>query len=152
MTELKRWTRAPNYIGQTYYDHFVVIGQHRDSDSLTRSNFQVALKMLGGESEQVGVIRSTHWAVGWVEAIMVHESASKELLETAQEILESLEQYPVLDDDHWGQLEHDELYDYWENASLRERIGHCKHANVSIFAARHDDAPWRYDYLYDYLR
>ena len=152
MTELKRWTRAPNYVGQTYCDHFVILGQHRDSGSLTRSSFQTALKMLGGEGDQVIVARSNHWAVGWIETIMVHESASKELLETAQEILHSLEQYPVLDDDHWSQLEYDELYDYWENASLRGRVDHCKRANVTIFAARHDDAPWRYDRLYDYLR
>lgn len=145
---LKRWTRAPNYMGETYYDYFVVLGQHRDSHSLDRSNFAVALTRLGGESETVIVVRSNHWAVGWVEGILVHES-DKVSLETAEQIKESLSDYPALDDEHWSNLQYDEITEYWENASLRERLEVCQSANANIFASRHD---YPSEEAFDYLR
>ena len=45
----------------------------RDSDCLKQSNFAVMLRELGGESETVIVVRESHWAVGWVEWIAIHE-------------------------------------------------------------------------------
>ena len=148
---MKRWERARNYIGETYYEYFVLIGQHRDSDALDRSNFQVALDLLSGESEKVLVVCSNHWAVGWIEGIFIHESATDKIA-IGEEIEERLSQYPVLDEEHYSELELSELSEYWENASLRERVELCGGAKVTFFAARHDDAYWQYDALYDYLR
>lgn len=146
---LERWTRAPNYIGETYYDYFVILGKHRDSDSLTRSNFDVALEMLGGESETVIIVRSSHWAVGWIEGLFVHES-DKVSLEIAEEISESLVQYPVLDGEHWYSLQYNEICEYWEHASLHERIEICKDAHTNILASRRDyPSKKAFDYLRD---
>jgi hypothetical protein len=39
---LKLWKHPDNYLGATWYDYYVVLGQHRDSDVITRSNFRVA--------------------------------------------------------------------------------------------------------------
>lgn len=36
------------------------------------------LRELGGESETVRVVRESHWAVGWVEWIAIHESDIEE--------------------------------------------------------------------------
>lgn len=149
---MKLWERPEHYMGETFYDYYVVLGQHRDSDSLDRSNFETALKMLGGEGEHVIVARATHWAVGWVETIMIHRDASEEILLIGEEIQESLEDYPVLDEDHWSQLEYDEVYEYWDRAPLWERVRLCSDAGISIFATRHDDAPSQYDRLWEYLR
>jgi len=64
MAQLKKWTHPEYYLGETYYDYYVVLSQHRDSDNLDKSNFASAVKMLGGESDTVLIVRASHWAVG----------------------------------------------------------------------------------------
>ena len=61
-----------NFLGEVPENNLLfVYAQNRDSDRLTRSNFECILKELGGESETVCVIRYGHWACGWVEYIGV---------------------------------------------------------------------------------
>jgi hypothetical protein len=74
---MNRWKRPSNYMGETFEEYYVLLGRHRDSDSVSRSNFEVALEALGGESETVLVARASHWAVGWCETLLVDESDSK---------------------------------------------------------------------------
>src|SRR6266481_6815350 len=77
---LQRWTLPPNYFGAEWPDYFSSgVGQSRDSDALERSNFTSMLTALGGESETVIVVRETHWAVGWVEWIAIHQDDEKAL-------------------------------------------------------------------------
>lgn len=140
---LKRWTRPDNFadfgdIDRTQY--YVAIGQHRDSDTVTRSNFRSMLRELGGESETVLIIRDSHWAVGWVEAIYVHESNTAACA-MADETLTALEDYPVISDDDWSGLEYSEACEYWERMSVRDRIDYCRDYRVSIFAARRAELP-----------
>lgn len=132
---LKLWTMPDSYYGEQWPEWYVVIGQHRDSDSLTRSNFTCMLRELGGETETVKVIRESHWAVGWIEWIGVHKDDTK-ALEIADRITHELEGYPVVDEDHWSQLEWDEAHEYWASMSLRERIDWCRDYGCSIFSAR----------------
>lgn len=137
---IKRWERPDHYAGANWPEYFVFLGQHRDSDSVTRSNFTVGLEALGGESETVIVVRERHWAVGWVEWIGIHES-DEAAIEAADEMLCSLSDYPVLSDDHHSELEWNETAEYWERMSIRERASYCADAGVSIFAARRDYLP-----------
>jgi len=83
----------------------VPVGQNRDSGCLDLSNFQTALEMLGDESETVEVHRFGHWACGWLEIIIV--APDSEAQAKAQEIQDSLENYPVLDDDDHSKREYD---------------------------------------------
>jgi hypothetical protein len=73
----------------------------RDSEAIELSNFEVALDRLGGESEKVQVHQFGHWACGWFEIILVHPDRAP----VAQNIVDELESYPVLDDDHHSQTE-----------------------------------------------
>jgi hypothetical protein len=108
---LKRWTYPESYIGESYDDYFRTgIGQSRDSQALERSNFVSMIKALGGESETVIVVRAGHWACGWVESILIHESDLK-ALKTANEIMEALQDYPVIDECHFSETEQEELQD-----------------------------------------
>ena len=139
MATLKKWTHPQYYMGETYYDYYVVLSHHRDGDDLEESNFQSALGMLGGESETVIVARASHWAVGWVELLLVHESDT-DAIETAQDILNRLEDYPVLDEEDYSQRESDHALEVWASCySLKERIALCVECGLSIFAARHTD-------------
>lgn len=119
-------------------DWFVVpVTRTRDSDLLAQSNFEAALKLLGGESDDVEVHRFGHWGPGWYEIILVRPGSDAE--KKAQEIADSLESYPVLDDEDLSNREYEAACEYWENADLDDRIRLCKEAGVSIFAARRED-------------
>lgn len=106
-TCLKKWTLPEYYAGEVWPNYYVFLGQNRDSDCLTRSNFQSGLEAIGGESETVIVVRERHWAVGWVEWIAIHQD-DEEALKKADEIAAALENYPVVDDEHYYQLESEE--------------------------------------------
>lgn len=137
---LQLWTRPDNYGGAEWPDYYVFLGQHRDSDSIERSNFISGLKALGGESDTVLVVREGHWAVGWVEWIAIHKTDKKSLA-VANEIADALEDYPVVDENHLSDLEWNEACEYWERMSVRDRAEYCERAGISIFAARRDCLP-----------
>lgn len=137
---LKRWTRPDYYAGAEWPDWFVFLGRHRDCEAITRSNFECGLARLGGESATVQIVRERHWAVGWVEWIGIHESAADKL-DAAETMLKKLEDYPVLDDEHFSDLEWTEAGEAWQRLTLRERVDLCRDAGVSIFAARREYIP-----------
>lgn len=137
---LNRWTLPDSYFGAHWPDYFVFLGRHRDSDSLSRSNFECGLAAIGGESDTVQIVRESHWAVGWVEWIAIHES-DESALEEADRIAAALFDYPVVDESHWSELEWEETTGFWESMSVRERADYCKSAGVSIFAARRAELP-----------
>jgi hypothetical protein len=140
MKSLEKWTRPDSYMGAEWPEYFVFLGQHRDSDSLSRSNFICGLEKIGGESDTVHIVHESHWAVGWVEWIAIHESDSQ-ALEKANEIMRRLDGYPVVNEDHWSELEWNEACEYWERLSVRDRAEYCQRAGLSIFAARRDYMP-----------
>jgi hypothetical protein len=112
---LKRWTRPECYAGATWPDYYSSsVGQSRDSSTLERSNFICMLRALGGESDTVLVIREGHWAVGWVEWIAIHQDDATALA-IADEIAAGLEDYPVVNESHWSDLEMEEANDVWRD-------------------------------------
>lgn len=126
---LSKWTMPSSYFGATHYDSYVFLGQHRDSDVLTRSNFEVALERLGGESETVQVIHEGHWAVGWVEWISIHES-DIEALKLADEMEKALKGYPILDEDAFSTKEHDENFENCKSNMYYFMSDLCKELNL----------------------
>ena len=95
---MQKWSRSKNYIGETYYDYYVLLYRTRDSGLVEESNFWSALKALNGESKTVKVVRANHWLCGWVEMILIHESDIKSV-DKGVEIEKALENYPILDED-----------------------------------------------------
>lgn len=142
---LERWTRPSHFAAwdsgwQYSRAAFVFLGRNRDSDILTESNFECALRELGGESDTVKIVRESHWASGWLEWIAIHESDCK-ALECADSIVAALADYPVLNDIDFSEREWNTAQNYWAELPLRERIEICRNAELSIFAARHDCIP-----------
>jgi len=126
---LTLWERPNNYAGAQWPDYYRFLSRHRDSDALTRANFDAGLKAIGGEKNHaeledasdpggalslVKVVRENHWAVGWVEWIAIHESAVEQL-EIADKILGRLEGYPVVDENLFSEYETDEANEVWKN-------------------------------------
>ncbi len=158
---IRPWERPDSWAGKPWNGWFVGLGQNRDSDTLTRSNFEVFLGELEAlpevlvddtdnaagsyrteredwsEINSVFVVRESHWACGWVEWVAIHPS-NEAALKLADEMMCSLEDYPVLSEAHWSDLLTKEIDDYWERESLSYRIDICHQAGESIFAARHN--------------
>ncbi len=111
--KLELWKSASNYMGEDYSDYYVGLGRSRDSEVLERANFDAMLEMLGGESEDVVVARSGHWAVGWVEVILVQKDSPK--VAELQKLMDQYEEYPVLDDDRLAEYEFEQMTSDWES-------------------------------------
>jgi hypothetical protein len=85
--------------------------QHRDSDSLTRSNYRVALRELEEISDAVRSDRSRCPLFGWSETIVA--PITRSVMEWTLRTIGALEQYPVLDDEDFFELEAVETWEYW---------------------------------------
>lgn len=121
-------------------EFFIVLGRNRDSDLLTESNWDAALKILGGESNTLQIHRFGHWACGWYELMLIHPSREAE----GQAIENDLESYPVLDEDDFSEREFNQACEIWESGDLADRIHWiktCGYGRKSIFAARRPELP-----------
>jgi hypothetical protein len=171
LKHIKPWKKPQYWMGKPWDGWFVGISRHRDSDTLTRSNYEVFFNALlkipasyvddtinGGspfcgsdtwnETPTIYEVNESHWAVGWIEWIAIHGSNSA-ALKLADEMLSEMKDYPVLDEDHWSELEYDEINRYWKESSIKYRIELCQDAHESIFGARHDHPP---EQVFDHLR
>lgn len=123
---LKLWSRPSNYAGEVWPAYYVFLGQHRDSGALDRANFDAGLKAIGGESETVIVVRESHWAVGWVEWIAIHQDDEKALGE-ASDIVAGLEDYPVVNEELLSEYEQTEADETWKGCYCpSERIEYIR--------------------------
>jgi hypothetical protein len=120
--ELQPWVYQKGYGGTDFTGYLMGPGIHRDSDAWEKSNFDNALEMLGGEGSgevqdpdnpdeplpAVVVEHSGHFAVGWVENILVHQDADDKVA-ILQDIMDRLEEYPLLNEDDVSSREYDEM-------------------------------------------
>lgn len=89
--------------------------EHRDSDALARSNFEVIYRDLSERfGDSVDIARFGHWAVGWVEEI-IFDIGNDDCEQAVAAWREKLDSYPVADDEHFSQLEWDEMSDYLDD-------------------------------------
>ncbi len=115
----------------------------RDSECLGRSNWSVVTGdvITRSATEDWEIHRFGHWACGWFEIMLVRPGSMAHMV--CDEWSSALEDYPIASDDHFSELEYSEACEYWERASLRERVYECQRAGVSVFAARRDECPER---------
>jgi hypothetical protein len=119
-----------NFIGDDsdYRDWLGFIGQSRDSKPLERSNFTVAvarLKAIDPDGNDWRKESFGHWACGWIEEVYVRPGS--EVAKAAQEMRDALELYPVLDEEHFSELENEEANEVWRNCyRVQDRIDYIR--------------------------
>lgn len=169
---LTPWRTPTSWGGKPWHGWYVGFARNRDSSTLEESNFRVFQRELDRVpamyvddtdnarqsyrtdredwtlTSTVYLVRESHWACGWLEWIAIHES-DEAALRAADEMLCALSNYPVLDEDNLGEMEHEAVCSYWDRLSFRDRIECCADEGESIFAARRDTPP---SSVYDYLR
>lgn len=114
-----------NYIGEIPNNSLlVVLSRNRDSDLLDQSNWEVAIKRLK-DSENVEIVRFGHWACGWIEYLCVTEGTKE--ANVGEEIEEQLDNYPILDEEHFSELEQKEANEVWVNCfNNQERLEYIR--------------------------
>lgn len=125
-------------------------GQHRDSDTLGKSNFQVITEdMQERFPEDCEIVGSGHWGVGWTEQLAVRVFKDKpedgrfwpreeDITDAFKALLEwdkDLSDYPVANDEHHSKLEHEEMVEYLGDNSLE-----CEINGIEFVIARSDEA------------
>lgn len=130
-----------NYIGQTEFPGMLcAYGKNRDSDHLQESNFDAFLSALGGEGENVAIVRIGHWACGWCEYIGVREGTPE--AEIAEQLREKLEDYPILNEEDFSNREWADYAEGWADYGAEDFARGLKsEIGLSDFAA---------DYLADH--
>lgn len=162
---LTKWERPNCYVGPNYDGYFVGPSRNRDSDIIDESNFEAALERLGGETPcecnpaerwesnctcAVRVIHDSHWACGWVEYILVRETATEKVA-TLAEIQSDLDAYPILDETDVSERqiqEADSAWDNWGSRDLHDMVS--RELNDTEFFREHEEmlgSAWR-DYYY----
>lgn len=116
------------------------VTRNRDSGTLEQSNWDVFLREMGGESDTVQVHRFGHWACGWFEVIVIDPADTAAVL-SALQMQTALEDYPILDDDHFSEAELNAAIEYWQRMSVSERVSYLQRADQCIFAARRAELP-----------
>jgi len=107
------------------------VGQSRDSDTLERSNFAVMVRELEKIEEPEDwpydeqpwmIVRETHWAIGWIEWIAIHQGSAGHL-QLADALASSLADYPILDAMHFAEVESADCETVWNDClDWRERV------------------------------
>ena len=93
-------------------DWLVVYAIHRDSDIITRANFE-ALKRLIPEDDQ-RVETASHWLVGHTSTLLIAPESTA--IPAIEQALRDLEDYPVVDEELWTEMEYEEQLDSAEQA------------------------------------
>lgn len=161
---IRPWERPDSWAGKPWNGWFVGLGRTRDSDTLTRSNFEVFLKALRELPEvlvddtdnasasyrseredwsavnSVFIVPESHWACGWIDWIAIHPS-NEAAMKLADEMLCAIDSYPVLDEDDWSRREDEAVLKWWQSESVSWRVELCRDNHESIFAARRDYPP-----------
>jgi hypothetical protein len=115
-----------NYMGHDWKGWLCGLAKTRDSDALSRSNYRIALEMLGGELKGIVETRSVnHWACGYIDQIMVKADNTKAVAKL-QAIYDKLDGYPVLDESDFSQEEMDEQDETFRcfNGFVKEFLEH----------------------------
>ena len=96
-------------------DWLIAAAIHRDSGALSRSNWRVIQKALSYiDPGALQVERFTHWAVGWVDYLIIRPDAAAVLAE-CQRLRARLVDYPVLNEEDFSEEEQNEANEVWKN-------------------------------------
>lgn len=146
---LKQWGTVSNYVGEEPVDYYIVYSQNRDSSLLDQSNFDYIWRKLEkynqvahGKPPRARILRASHWAVGWIDFILVHRDSEDACLIADDLLVDYIYYNPILDEYDYYERESDYKREYWRSIGIGDRIDLCKQAGISIFAARRDEMPY----------
>lgn len=154
---LSPYTRPSSYVGATWEGWFCGgFSCHRESDLLEKCNWETVVGELRARGVNIGegvlgdslwtradddaqpdvvIVRESHCLVGWVSWLAVKPTAYTALAMLNQFVAD-VDDYPVLDDDAFSNLEWDTAADYWESLDWRDRLDYleCRGCSIGVSA------------------
>lgn len=115
----------------------VVLTKTRDSGLLEAHNFDTVCLSLKEDDSEYKVLRFGHWACGWFEVLLVKPDT--QAWKIASRALDSLSEYPILDEDTYMSAVHTEANETWEHAEtiatriqwIRDNRSECEFRSFS---------------------
>ncbi len=111
---MNKWQDSGNYMGYDLSHYYILISKTRDSEMEELSNYESILsdmrlnftnKECEAEEEKGWCIASFgHWACGWVESIMIHES-EEEIIEFGNEVQHDIQENGLYNEDDYYERE-----------------------------------------------
>lgn len=115
-------------------------GEHRDSDTLDKSNHAVIVESLEKLCPNGYIVESsTHWAVGWVAGIRI-DTSNLYAVAVALYWRRKLEDYPIADEDHYSAMEYEQMCEDWEDCYKPEFLRQFEDDDELIFYLNLDEA------------
>lgn len=133
-------------------DWFIAYSTTRDADCLGRSNWIQFIKALGGVGTEgakgtqdildgrLAIEEAKHWACGWVQYLIIAPDA-QDLIAKAIELTDKLEDYPVLNEEHWSELESDDYCRMFTEHAQSEFRRYLKDVLSDVALDRVENAP-----------
>jgi len=122
-----RWPDfIPNYGGIMPRGDFLMVTRHRDSSFVENWVFEQYEKALKAFWPYVYVNRASHWAVGWMEHLMVSQFAPPDVLE---KIIETIEDFPrdtIPNEDEFYEAVHERIVEVWEEMTADEKLEYLR--------------------------
>ena len=156
--DLPEWEHPSDYGGFSPDGDFIIASVHRDSTLLERCNweswqeFQNEMNakheardnpdlVSGEDTTYVYEFRASHWAVGWVDYMLIRRDAPDEIQAKAYEMLGALADYPILDEEKFSNMEHEEAQELWEDSDEEDREYWLKQADLDLALASEECYP-----------
>jgi len=140
ITKMPKWDGS-YYIGPRYDDYYIIVGHSRDSKILEESNYQTIKEYLSKNLINFIEVSFNHWAVGWIECLMIQEDNIKDIEFINDEILDKLEDYPVFDEEDFYIREYEEATEIKEDM-IKDMRNKFQNSNMTYeekkaYAKRH---------------
>ena len=149
MAEYEAATHDFAYFGERD-DWLIAYTTHRDADVIDNANFE-ALRRMANDGDHA-VETFSHWLVGHGSWLLIRPDAP--CIPAIQEALEKLEDYPLVDEELYSEMEFNEAVDSAETA-LRCELGLDEHEAqeaASYVVSWGFDAGGKDDYAYSGVR
>ncbi len=120
------------------------VSHHRDSDLLDESNWETISKdLLERFPDSFVIERSNHFLVGWCEQLRVN-TEDLEAIDALLEWQESLDNYPVADDEDYSQHEHEAALEAWDDYLAGDLCKELAEESPELFI----DGEWYNDFVF----
>lgn len=95
--------------------------QHRDSDSITRSNWACIVKDAQAKfPDSFEIMQCSHSLVGWMDHLMIDTHDKEAVAWYVENVWLPLADYPVYDEEHWSETEGQDAWDTFTNCYQRD--------------------------------
>ena len=159
---LVKWKNPENYAGFEPSSDYLLLTACPLDTIANHSNFDVATQLLTKKASKYPAPTDPEprnkWVYTWsascsvrvhVDYLMVRGDAPQSVVDLAESLLQRLEAYPVLDDDHYFEKQYNQMVGYWRKCSARERQEFCQQHELDMLYAALDLSDEVYTELLD---